>query len=107
MNFLVCKRASEVLRTKAQGLVPDIPAHLEEHSSIRLLFAKSTKRLVYSKGSKMEEQLRVAIIDELKRQAETDPELDVQHDADRLVVNGSIDLDALVIIVAGAVAGGP
>lgn len=55
----------------------------------------------------MEEKLRTAITDELRRQAEIDPELDVQQDADRLVINGPIDLDALIMVVAGSVAGGP
>ena len=55
----------------------------------------------------MEEKLRMAIIDELWDQAERDPELEVRQDADRLAVNGPIDLDALVIVIAGSVAGGP
>ncbi|GHG31290.1 hypothetical protein [Paracoccus aerius] len=55
----------------------------------------------------MEEKLRTAIIDELKRQADIDPELDLQQDGDRLVVNGPVDLDALVMVIAGSVAGGP
>ena len=55
----------------------------------------------------MEEKLRTAIIDELRRQAEIDRELDVQQDGDRLVINGSIDLDALIMVIAGSVAGGP
>lgn len=55
----------------------------------------------------MEEKLRMAITDELRRQAEIDPELDVQQDGDRLVVNGPIDLDALVMVIEGSVAGGP
>lgn len=49
----------------------------------------------------------MAITDELRRQADIDPELDVQQDGDRLVVNGPIDLDALVMVIAGSVAGGP
>lgn len=55
----------------------------------------------------MEEKLRMAISDELRRQADIDPELNVQEDEDRLVVNGPIDLDALVMVIAGSVAGGP
>lgn len=55
----------------------------------------------------MEEKLRMVIIDELWRQAERDPELDVQQDGDRLIVNGPINLDALVMVIAGSIAGGP
>jgi hypothetical protein len=55
----------------------------------------------------MEEQLRTAIIDELKRQAETSSGLTVREDDDRLIVEGPIDVDALVMVVAGSVAGGP
>ena len=55
----------------------------------------------------MEEKLRAAITDELRRQADIDPELDVREDGDRLVVNGPIDLDALIMVIAGSVAGGP
>ena len=55
----------------------------------------------------MEEKLRTAITDELRRQAEIDPELDVEQDGDRLVINGPIDLDALIMVIAGSVAGGP
>lgn len=55
----------------------------------------------------MEEQLRVAIIEELKRQAEADQELEVRQDGDRLTVEGPIDVDAIVMVVAGSIAGGP
>lgn len=56
----------------------------------------------------MEDQIRAAIVDELKRQAETAPELEVHHqDDDRFVINGPIDIDAIVMAVAGSVAGGP
>jgi hypothetical protein len=55
----------------------------------------------------MEDQLREAIVDELKRQAEISPELEVRQDGERLVVDGPIDLEALVMVVAGTVAGGP
>lgn len=55
----------------------------------------------------MEEQIRAAIIDELKRQAEISRELEVRQDGDRLMVEGPIDVDAIVMVVAGSVAGGP
>lgn len=55
----------------------------------------------------MEELIRGAIVDELKRQAETSQELEVRQDGDRLVVDGPIDVDAIVMVVAGSIAGGP
>jgi hypothetical protein len=56
---------------------------------------------------RMEDQVRTAIVDELKRQAEISPDLEVRQDGKRLVVDGPIGVDALVMVVAGAVAGGP
>ncbi|MCC8936264.1 hypothetical protein CI1B_47400 [Bradyrhizobium ivorense] len=55
----------------------------------------------------LEEKLREAIIAELKRQAADRPELLRVQDAGDLAVHGSIDLDALVMVIAGSVAGGP
>ncbi|WP_194461728.1 hypothetical protein [Bradyrhizobium sp. CCBAU 53421] len=55
----------------------------------------------------LEEKLREAIIGEMKRQAANRPELLRVHDAEDLTVHGSIDLDALVMVIAGSVAGGP
>ena len=55
----------------------------------------------------MEEKVRTAIIDELKRQAEERQDLEVSTGDDTLVVNGSIDVDALVMVVIGSMAGGP
>jgi len=55
----------------------------------------------------MEEQIRAAIVEELTRQAEISAELEVRQDGDRLVVNGPIDIDAIIMVVAGSVAGGP
>lgn len=55
----------------------------------------------------MEEQIRVAIIDELRRQAEIGRELELRQDGDRIVVDGPIDVDAIVMVVAGSIAGGP
>ena len=55
----------------------------------------------------MEEQIKAAIIDELKRQAEISRELDVRQEGDRLAVDGPIDVDALVMVVVGSIAGGP
>ncbi|WP_375260847.1 hypothetical protein [Palleronia sp.] len=55
----------------------------------------------------MEEQLRAAIIDEMKRQAEGRDDLEVRQEGDSVVVHGPIDVDAIVMVVAGSVAGGP
>ncbi len=55
----------------------------------------------------MEDKVRDAIIDELKRQAEIGGGLEVRQDGDRLEVRGPIDVDALVMVVIGSVAGGP
>ncbi|MCC8972349.1 hypothetical protein [Bradyrhizobium brasilense] len=55
----------------------------------------------------LEEKLRDAIVGELKRQAANRPELLRVQDAGDLAVHGRIDLDALVMVIAGAVAGGP
>ncbi|MCK1419303.1 hypothetical protein IVB14_29955 [Bradyrhizobium sp. 180] len=61
----------------------------------------------------LEEKLKEAIIGELQRQAAERPQaLRVQgaDDAERseeLNVNGKVDLGALVMVIAGSVAGGP
>ncbi|KQT16623.1 MAG: hypothetical protein ACOY3N_20050 [Bradyrhizobium sp.] len=61
----------------------------------------------------LEEKLKEAIVDELKRQAADRPQsLQVQGAADakgseELTVNGKIDLGALAMVIAGSVAGGP
>ncbi|ULK98457.1 hypothetical protein [Bradyrhizobium sp. I71] len=61
----------------------------------------------------LEEKLKEAIIDELKRQAADRPQaLKVQGAGDaksseELTVNCRIDLGALVMVIAGSVAGGP
>ena len=56
----------------------------------------------------MENQVRDAILTELKRQSE-DPEcsLNVSNSGSRLSVDGDIDLDALVFVIVGSLAGGP
>jgi hypothetical protein len=43
----------------------------------------------------------------LKRQAADKPRSLRVNDSQDLVVNGKIDLDALIMVVAGSVAGGP
>ena len=55
----------------------------------------------------LEEQLREAIIGELKRQAANGPDVLRVQDGGELAVSGKIDLDALVMVIAGSVAGGP
>ncbi|WP_407189386.1 hypothetical protein [Bradyrhizobium centrosematis] len=61
----------------------------------------------------LEEKLKQAIVEELKRQAADRPQaLKVQgtdevKGSEELTVNGKVDLGALVMVIAGSVAGGP
>jgi hypothetical protein len=56
----------------------------------------------------LEEKLKESIIGELKRQAANRPQsLKVEGFSEELMVNGMIDLAALVMVIAGSVAGGP
>jgi predicted transcriptional regulator with HTH domain len=56
----------------------------------------------------MEEEVRDAIISELKRQAETNPsKLKLAEDGERMTVNGEVDLAALAMAIVGTIAGGP
>ena len=55
----------------------------------------------------LEEKLKEAIVGELKRQAANQPQALQVDSSEELVVNGKVDLDALVMVVAGSVAGGP
>ena len=57
----------------------------------------------------MEQQVRDAIVAELKRQAEAgDRGLKVEDGEEGvLTVNGAVDLEELSMVVVGAVAGGP
>jgi len=57
--------------------------------------------------SVLDEKLKEAIVSELKRQAANRPQSLSVNDSQDLVVNGKIDLDALIMVVAGSVAGGP
>jgi hypothetical protein len=55
-----------------------------------------------------EEQVRAAIIDELKRQAENaSGKLEIKEAEDRLTINGTVNVDELVMVIMGSVAGGP
>jgi hypothetical protein len=56
----------------------------------------------------LEEKLKEAIIDELKRQAANRPQsLKLESFSEKLVINGKVDLAELVMVIAGSVAGGP
>ena len=55
----------------------------------------------------MEEKIRMTIIDELLRQADTSPELKIIIDGNQLIIHGPVDLDVLVAAIVGSVAGGP
>lgn len=55
----------------------------------------------------MEAQIVVALRRELERQAEQNPSLTVALDDGAAAVDGRLDLEALAMAVAGAVAGGP
>ena len=57
--------------------------------------------------SALDEKLKEAIVGELKRQAADKPQSLNVSDSHDFVVNGKIDLDALIMVVAGSVAGGP
>ena len=63
--------------------------------------------------SMLEEKLKEAIIGELQRQAANRPQslkvqdTDALKSSEELIVNGKIDLAALVMVIAGSVAGGP
>jgi hypothetical protein len=49
-----------------------------------------------------------AVIEELQRQAAENPsKLQVRQTGDKLAVNGEIDVDAVVMVVVGSMAGGP
>lgn len=60
-----------------------------------------------SENVNIEDQVREALAQELNRQAEDCPELSLSSDGSRIVVHGPVDLDALAMVVVGAVAGGP
>jgi hypothetical protein len=54
------------------------------------------------------DHIRDAIVDELQRQSENSGSaLSVDLNDERLVINGPINLDDLVMVIAGSLAGGP
>lgn len=57
---------------------------------------------------KLETKAITAVIEELERQAAEDPSrLRVSRTDDSIRVDGEIDVDALVMVVVGSMAGGP
>lgn len=56
----------------------------------------------------LEEKAVTAVIEELERQAAENPsKLKVRRSGDSVAVDGEIDVDALVMVVVGSMAGGP
>lgn len=56
----------------------------------------------------IEEQVREAVIAELERQAEINGDaLTIEKRNDKLVIDGTINLEELVMAVVGSLAGGP
>ncbi len=59
-------------------------------------------------GETMEAKAANAVIEELERQAAEAPQrLSVRRHGDEVDVRGVIDVDAVVMVVIGSVAGGP
>ena len=59
-------------------------------------------------GETIEAKAANAVIEELERQAAEDPQrLNVRRQGDQLDVRGVIDVDAVVMVVVGSMAGGP
>ncbi|WP_203566205.1 hypothetical protein [Aurantimonas aggregata] len=56
----------------------------------------------------VESIIREAIVEELRRQAENSgSKLRVEASEDKMTINGPVNLDDLVMVVMGSVAGGP
>ena len=56
----------------------------------------------------LQEQMREAMLAELQRQASERPqELQVRSEGDRVEIQGTVDLDDLVMVAVSSVAGGP
>jgi hypothetical protein len=56
----------------------------------------------------LEAKAITAVVEELERQAAENPsKLQTRRNGDRITVNGEIDVDALVMVVVGSMAGGP
>ncbi|MGN6303498.1 MAG: hypothetical protein ACTHNH_01680 [Mesorhizobium sp.] len=56
----------------------------------------------------LEEKAITAVIEELERQAAENPsKLEVRRNGDKISVHGEVDVDAVVMVVVGSMAGGP
>ncbi|MBB4004716.1 hypothetical protein [Aurantimonas endophytica] len=56
----------------------------------------------------VESTIREAIVEELRRQAQNSgSKLRVEASDDKVTINGPVNLDDLVMVVMGSVAGGP
>ena len=61
-----------------------------------------------NEGLPLEEKAIIAVIEELERQAAESPEkISVKRTGATISVEGEIDVDALVMVVVGSMAGGP
>lgn len=59
-------------------------------------------------GETMEAKAANAVIEELERQAAEAPQrLSVRRQGERVDVRGVVDVDAVVMVVVGSMAGGP
>jgi hypothetical protein len=68
---------------------------------------KVGRKLIRNEAAMLQEKLKEAIISELKRQAANSPRLLQVDDSKELIVKGKINIDELVMVIAGSVAGGP
>ncbi|MER9332863.1 hypothetical protein NKJ06_02400 [Mesorhizobium sp. M0293] len=60
------------------------------------------------KGQPLEAKAIAGVIEELERQAAENPsKLKVRRHDETIVINGEIDVDALVMVGVGSMAGGP
>lgn len=56
----------------------------------------------------LEAKAITAVIEELERQAAENPsKLEVHRSGDKVAVHGEVDVDAVVMVVVGSMAGGP
>lgn len=56
----------------------------------------------------LEAKAITGVIEELERQAAENPSrLKVRRNGDKVVIDGEVDVDSLVMVVVGSVAGGP
>lgn len=56
----------------------------------------------------IQEHIRQAIIEELQRQADNSGgALTARMEGDKVMIEGPVDLDELIMVIAGSLAGGP